>query len=71
MVVKIELPAEWKNFEMPIPLQRRLQRLLDQQDREGKLSKEERSEAEALANLSEMLSYLKLQAKPKNGRSGR
>ena len=69
MVVKIEIPPEWKSFRMPVPLQNRLHELLDRQDREGKLPANERREAQALADLAEMLAFLKLQVKPKNGRT--
>lgn len=55
MLVEIELPSVMDG---------RLQHLLDRQDREGKLSPQERREAEALADLSEMLSLVKLQTNP-------
>lgn len=66
MVYEIELPPKWKHFRMPAALHKRLQDLLDRQDLQGKLSPRERREAEALVDLAEMLSLLKLQAKPKS-----
>lgn len=71
MTVKIEVPPELAEFTFPVPLQRRLQSLLDRQDLKGKLSATERQEAEALADLSELLAFLKLQVKSKNGRRGK
>ncbi len=71
MIYELELPSNWKKFGMPRALVRRLHELLDRQDMGGRLSAQERREAQALVDLSEMLSHLKLQARPKNGRSGR
>lgn len=71
MVFEIELPRGAKDLRMPPALNRRLSELLDRQDLEGKLSAKERREAEALADLTELLSLLKLQAKRKTGRSKR
>lgn len=65
MVYEIELPPKWKHFRMPTALYRRLQELLDRQDLHGKLPDRERREAKALADLAEMLSFLKLQSRPK------
>jgi len=45
---------------MPQALHARLQDLLDQQDRTGKLSAKERREAKALTELVDMLTLLKL-----------
>jgi hypothetical protein len=62
--VQIELPLakELKRFRMPKALDRRLQELLDKQDREGKLTRTERGEAKALVEVSDLLSLLKLGA---------
>jgi len=62
--VQIELPLskELKRFRMPKALDRRLQELLDKQDREGKLTRTEQCEAEALVEVSDLLSLLKLWA---------
>jgi hypothetical protein len=46
---------------MPVALKARLQELLDRQDRDGKLSSKERREAAALAELSEILSLVRIE----------
>jgi hypothetical protein len=46
----------------PPALADRLQQLLDRQDHDGKLSRAERREAEALVELTDMLSLMKLRA---------
>lgn len=62
VTLKLELPEDWKQLSFPPALDNRLQYLLDQQDRGHTLSEEERSEAEALCNLVDMLALLKLRA---------
>jgi hypothetical protein len=61
-MVKLELPSDFSRFHMPPALQARLQGLLDQQDRNGKLSSPERREARALTQLAELLTLMKLRA---------
>ena len=56
------LLGEFKNFKMPVALQTRLTDLLDKQDSTGKLLAKERKEAEALVDLAELLTILKLKA---------
>ena len=63
VVVEIEMPAGWEEFRLPEGLHRRLQDLLDRQDREQPLTSAERDEAQGLVDLSEWLSLLRLQAK--------
>ncbi|MFO0974779.1 MAG: hypothetical protein U0996_00195 [Planctomycetaceae bacterium] len=48
---------------MPAALQARLTALLDEQDRTGKLTKAEREEAQALTELVDLLSLMKLRAR--------
>lgn len=60
--LNLELPGDWERFKMPLALQRRLQELLDRQDRDGSLSARERKEAQALVDLSEMFTLMKLRA---------
>jgi hypothetical protein len=48
---------------LPASLHLRLQDLLDKQDQSGKLSAKERREAEALTELVDILSLIRLQAK--------
>lgn len=62
VLVELELPKDWKQFRLPAALADRLQELLDRQDRDGKLSRRERREAEALTQLVDMLSLMKLRA---------
>lgn len=62
VLVELELPKDWDEFRLPPALHDRLQELLDRQDREGKLSKRERREADALAQLVDILSLMKLRA---------
>jgi hypothetical protein len=63
IVVELKLPADWRKFRLPPPLHARLQELLDQQDRQGKLSAKERREATALTELVDLLSLMRLRAK--------
>jgi len=58
----MDLPSDWRNFRMPRALNRRLHDLLDKQDDGTKLTTAERGEAEALVELSEMLSLMKVRA---------
>ena len=69
VVLELDLPADWRNFRMPSALDKRLQSLLDKQDDEGKLTAAERREAEALVELSEMLSLMKIRARIGRGKS--
>ena len=63
VMVQLDLPKDWRTFRMPRGLQARLQELLDRQDREGKLSRSERREAEALAELVDLLALMRLRSK--------
>jgi hypothetical protein len=63
ILVEVDLPKDWSTFRLPPALHDRLQELLDRQDEEGRLSARERKEAEALAQLVDMLSLMKLRAK--------
>jgi hypothetical protein len=62
VLVELDLPRDWRKFRLPAALHARLQELLDRQDDEGKLTRAERREAEALTELAEMLSLMKLRA---------
>lgn len=63
VLVELELPKDWRKFRMPRALRERLQELLDQQDSAGKLSRKERREANALTELVDLLSLIRLRAK--------
>ncbi len=60
--VVVELPGDLRTFRLPPALQDRLHELLDRQDREGKLSRKERREAQALVKLADLLSIMRLRA---------
>ena len=60
VMIQVDLPKHWRTFRMPRGLQSRLQELLDRQDQTGKLTRRERQEANALVELSEMFSLMKL-----------
>ncbi|HEV2948265.1 MAG TPA: hypothetical protein VGX70_12880 [Gemmataceae bacterium] len=63
VTIELSLPANWRTFRLPASLHLRLQDLLDKQDQSGKLSAKERREAEALTELVDILSLIRLQAK--------
>lgn len=63
VMVQLDLPKDWRTFRMPRGLQARLQELLDRQDQTGRLSRRERQEANALVELVDMLSLMKLRAR--------
>jgi hypothetical protein len=62
VLVKLELPRDWRRFRLPPVLHDRLQELLDRQDIDGKLSARERREAAALTELVDLLSLMRLRA---------
>jgi len=59
---QLELPEDLARFRLPEGVQHRLDSLLDRQDRGTPLSADERSEAEGLVNLADLLSVLRLRA---------
>lgn len=59
---ELDLPKDWREFRLPPALQDRLQELLDRQDGNGKLPARERREAQALTQLVDMLSLMRLRA---------
>jgi hypothetical protein len=62
VLVELQLPKDWDQFRLPPALHERLQDLLDRQDIEGRLSRKDRREAQALTELVDMLSVMKLRA---------
>lgn len=60
VTVELDVPGDWSKFRLPSALDARLQELLDRQDNKGKLSRAERREAEALTQLVDMLSLMRL-----------
>jgi len=61
-IIEIEIPSSVKNFKLPKGVDKRLQDLLDRQDRGENLTRFEKKEAEGLVDLSEMLSLLRLRS---------
>ena len=62
VLLPLDLPRDWRKFRLPNALDARLQALLDRQDQVGKLTRAERQEAQALTELAEMLTLMKLRA---------
>ena len=60
VLVEIEVPADLDRFRLPQGVNDRLQELLDRQDRGEALTAAERTEAEGLVDLSELLALLRL-----------
>ncbi|MCW5557105.1 MAG: hypothetical protein KIT22_04610 [Verrucomicrobiae bacterium] len=61
--IEIEVPEELSSLRLPEGVERRLQQLLDKQDAGALLSPDEKSEAEGLVDLAELLSLLRLRAR--------
>ena len=70
VLIELDLPRDWKRFRLPPALHDRLQELLDQQDHDGKLSRRERREADALVELADMLALMKLRVRHGANRNG-
>ena len=64
--VTVPMPARLASLRFPKALDDRLQHLLEEQNRLGRLSTAERHEAEALVNMATTLSILKLGAEVKS-----
>jgi hypothetical protein len=62
VTVALEMPDDVADFRFPEALNNRLHHLLDRQDEGVALTEEERREAEALIDLAEMLSLLRLKS---------
>ena len=60
--LEIELPEDSAGLLLPEGVERRLQALLDKQDRGDPLTDDERAEAEGLVDLADMLSLIRLRA---------
>jgi len=63
----IEIPVELVHFQLPEAVHKRLQFLLDRQDRGEALTQAERQEAEGLVELAEFLSLLRLRSQQGRG----
>lgn len=62
LTLDLDLPGDLARFRLPEAVNARLQSLLDRQDGGTPFSADERSEAEGLVNLAELLTYLRLRA---------
>jgi hypothetical protein len=62
LTIDVDLPADLEKFRLPVAVQQRLDRLLDQQDSGRDLTDEERQEAEGLVDLAEFLTLLGMRA---------
>jgi len=62
VTVTIELPEDLGRLLLPLGVRRRLDHLLDKQDRGQMLTVDELAEAEGLADLNDVLSLLRLRA---------
>lgn len=60
--IDVELPEDLDRFKLPAGVEARLHALLDRQDSGAELTAAERSEAEGLVDLAEMLTLLRLRA---------
>ncbi|MRG96938.1 hypothetical protein GF068_34190 [Polyangium spumosum] len=62
MDMELELSGEMARLHLPEGVDRRLQALLDKQDRGEPLTEDEQVEAEGLVELADLLSLLRLRA---------
>jgi hypothetical protein len=60
--IDVELPSDMARLRLPEGVDRRLQALLDKQDRGEPLTLDEATEAEGLVDLADLLSLLRLRA---------
>ena len=60
VLVELEMPTDLDRFRLPQGVNDRLRELLDRQDRGEALTSAERTEAEGLVALSELLALLRL-----------
>jgi hypothetical protein len=64
--IQLDVPAHLADLAFPEPLDRRLHLLLDKQDRGEGLSEDEQVEADALVELAELLTLLRLRMSPRD-----
>jgi hypothetical protein len=62
VLVELEMPTDLEKFRLPKGVHERLHALLDRQDQGEGLTPAERTEAEGLVDLAELLSLLRLRA---------
>jgi len=66
---EIEVPDDLARFHLPSGVQHRLKELLDKQDGGRPLDGDEKSEAEGLVELADLLSLLRLRAERNGSRT--
>jgi len=59
VLIALEMPTDLEKFKLPQGVNERLHALLDRQDRGGGLTAAERTEAEGLVYLAELLALLR------------
>ena len=67
VLVELDLPKDWKSFQLPPALHERLQDLLDRQDRDGKLSRRAAPRSHGITELVDMLALMRLRSEPAEG----
>ena len=65
MEIQFTMDPEGARFDLPASVQKRLDTLLDRQDRGDSLDEDERREAEGLVEMAEFLSLLHLRTEPR------
>jgi len=66
--LEVEMPEDLARFRLPTGVQHRLNYLLNKQDSGQPLTDDERSEAEGLVDLAELLSLLRMRSERLTGR---
>jgi hypothetical protein len=67
LLVEVEVPGDLSRFRLPAGVESRLKKLLDKQDDGQPLTEAERSEAEGLVDLAELLTLLRLRVERATG----
>ncbi len=67
VTIELEIPGDLARFRLPRALNKRLQNLLDRQDGRTPLNQAERREAEALVEVAELFTLLRLRAESAAG----
>jgi hypothetical protein len=68
--IQLQVPTHLANLAFPEALDRRLHALLDKQDRGERLTEDEQVEAEALVDLAQLLTLLRLRMSPQEESPG-
>ena len=66
-LIELRMPDDLARFRLPAGVQTRLQELLDRQDAGQRLTDAERSEADGLVALADLLSLLRLRSERSAG----